>query len=325
MKQLFAILALLIFLPNTAHSKQAEGFSDFLDQIAAEAYKNGISKETISSTISSIEFLPKVIELDRAQPEFKKNFIQYKDRVVNNQRIIRARNELTRNRKALEEVEKHFGVEKEFIVALWAIESNFGENQGSYFIPSTLATLAYEGRRHDFFRKELIASMKILDGGHINKTHFKGSWAGAMGQCQFMPTSFLNYAADYDGDGKKDIWGNRNDVFASVANYLSQKGWNKGGQYARLVYVPTKFGVHNLGTDKLFTLRDLRRMGVSEVDGSNLVGGNYSKASILDLTVSDKGDKKYIMIFDNYKTVLKWNKSSYFATSVGIIAELLKQ
>lgn len=325
MKKLFALLALLIFLPNTAHSNQSEGFSEFLNQIAAEAYKNGISKETISSALSSVEFLPGVIALDKAQPEFRKNFMAYKDRVVNSARINRARIELQRHYKALSQVEKTFGVEKEYIVALWAMESNFGENMGNYYIPSTLATLAYEGRRHDFFRKELIASLKILDEKHIDKSHFVGSWAGAMGQCQFMPTSFLNYAADYDGDGRKDIWQNPNDVFASAANYLSQKGWNKGGQYARIVYVPSQFGAQNMSVEKIFSMKDLRRMGVTEIDGAKLKGGNFQKASVLDLTVSDGGAKKYIIVFENYKTVLKWNKSSYFATSVGIIAELLQQ
>jgi membrane-bound lytic murein transglycosylase B len=331
MKKLFLALSIITIytLPNTAHSKQAEGFSEFLQQISREAQQKGIRNETITKALAATKFVPEAIKLDKSQPEFRKNFYAYRSKVINQTRVNKARAELAKNYKALSQVEKYFGVEKEFIVALWAIESNFGENMGGYFLPSVLATLAFEGRRHDFFKTELFNALKILDQGHISQANFVGSWAGAMGQCQFMPSSFLSFAADGDNDGRKDIWRNKNDVFASAANYLSQKGWQKNQPYGRVVLLPNNFSYRNLTPEKTFTVAQLNKMGVREFNGEKLKGAKNQTASIIDLTISDTGanagEKRYLIIFNNYKTILKWNKSSYFATSVGILAELIKQ
>jgi membrane-bound lytic murein transglycosylase B len=330
MKKLLLLSAIIfITLPNTAHSKQAEGFSEFLQQISIEAQKQGIRNETITKAIAAIKFVPEAIKLDKSQPEFRKNFYNYRSKVLNQTRLNRAKAELAKNYKVLSQVEEYFGVDKEFIVALWAIESNFGENMGGYYLPSVLATLAFEGRRHDFFKAELLNALKILDAGHISQENFVGSWAGAMGQCQFMPSSFLKFATDYDNDGKKDIWQNKLDVFASIANYLNQYGWQKNGIYGRVVLLPNNFSYRNLSPEKTFTISQLRKMGVREFNGEKLKGALNQTASIIDLTISDSGanagEKRYVIIFNNYKTILKWNKSSYFATSVGILAELIKQ
>jgi len=199
----FIILLITIFTINNANAGTQEGFNNWLKQFKAIAISKGISSATVNDALSNISYNHKIIELDRAQPEFKINFQQYKAKVINQARLQKAKRLLKENYTLLDKVEKQIGVPKRFIVALWAVESNFGEVQGGFYIPSALASLAYDGRRQDFFKNELLYALKILDEKHISKQNFKGSWAGAMGQCQFMPSSFFSYAYDFDRDGKK--------------------------------------------------------------------------------------------------------------------------
>ena len=194
-------------------------------KIKIEALDSGISSKTFDLSFKDVKLIKRVIELDRNQPEFKLTFEDYLSKVVNANRRKAAKIKLNENLKILDEIEKKYKVQKRFIIALWGIETNFGKNLGSFPVISSLTTLAFDGRRSNYFKKELINALKIIEEGHIMPNEMKGSWAGAMGQCQFMPSSFLNYATDWNNDGKKDIWNNKNDVFASIANYLKSVGW----------------------------------------------------------------------------------------------------
>ena len=204
----------------------SDDFDRWIADFKNRALKSGISKKSLDSSLKIAEPIERVIELDRKQPERSKiTKEEYLAKVIDQNRINKGRQLLDDNREVLNKISARYGVEPEFIVALWGLETGYGKNTGGFGIISSLATLAYEGRRREFFESELISALLIIDSGHITAKDMRGSWAGAMGQCQFMPSSFLAYAVDHDGDGKKDIWGNRQDVFASIANYLNTVGW----------------------------------------------------------------------------------------------------
>jgi membrane-bound lytic murein transglycosylase B len=217
----------------------------------------------------------------------------------------------------LQRVQQRFNVQPRFIVALWGIESDFGKTQGSYSVPASLATLAYEGRRGALFRGELIVALKILDQGHIRPDNMLGSWAGAMGQCQFMPSTFLSYAVDFDGDGRRDIWNTRADVLGSIANYLARLGWHGNESWGREVSVPGNFDTRLVGLDNRRPIAEWSRLGVRSI-GAPLTGREAAEASLL---LPDGPGGRALLIFDNFRATMKWNKSVSFAASVGMIAD----
>ena len=225
-------------------------FYQFLAAVRRDAAAQGVRAATVEVALRGAQFLPHVIELDRKQPEQVLTFSEYLDKVVTPQRKEDARRELAANRVLLDAIWRRFGVEPPIIVALWGLESDFGRITGNYSVISALATLAFDGRRSSYFRSELIAALRILDQGHIRVEDMTGSWAGAMGQCQFMPSSFLSYAVDYDGDGRRDIWNDRADVLASIANYIGRLGWRGGESWGREVLVPSglRSAVHRART-----------------------------------------------------------------------------
>ncbi|MGC1886265.1 MAG: lytic murein transglycosylase, partial [Stellaceae bacterium] len=202
----------------TRRAGAGEGdFYAFLSGVRHDAAAQGVRASTIEAALRDTQYLPHVVELDRKQPERTMTFGEYLEKVVTSQRMEGARSQLAENRMLLDGIWRRFNVEPRFVVALWGIESDFGKVMGNYSVVSSLATLAYDGRRSSYFRAELISALRILDQGHIRADNMTGSWAGAMGQCQFMPSTFLGYAVDYDGDGRKDIWNDRADALASIA------------------------------------------------------------------------------------------------------------
>ena len=222
-KTLYLFVLILLINPNVA---LAETFDAWLAGLRQDALAQGVSKATVDAALSNIQPIPRVIELDRKQPEGTMTFAKYQGRVINQQRINTGQHLRNKHRNELEAISRETGVPSQVIVALWGIETSYGDNTGGFKVVPALATLAHEGRRAKFFRKELMNALKIIDEGHISAAEMKGSWAGAMGQNQFMPSSFHAYAVDGNGDGKRDIWGTLPDVFASTANFISlvQKG-----------------------------------------------------------------------------------------------------
>jgi len=218
-------------------------------------------------------------------------------------------------------VHQRFNVQPRFIVALWGIESNFGKVMGNYQVISALATLAYDGRRSAYFHDELIAALRILDQGNIHPDAMLGSWAGAMGQCQFMPTTFLNFAVDFDGDGRRDIWNDRADVLASIANYLSRLGWHGEEGWGREVLAPSNFDTRLAGLDIKRPTVEWERLGLRAADASPLAGREVEAS----LVMPDGNSGPALLVYDNFRAIMKWNKSTFFAASVGLLADSLER
>lgn len=296
----------------------AEDFQIWLGKLRVEAEGKGISQSVLDEALAGIQPIPRVIELDRRQPEFTLTFTQYRDRVVPQSRIKKGRVKYQENRDLLEEIGGKIGVQPRFIVALWGIETDFGRVTGGFKVIPALATLAHDGRRSAFFRKELLNALQILHEGHIAPKEMMGSWAGAMGQSQFMPSSFLAHAVDYDGDGRRDIWTTRPDVFASAANYLAKSGWRADQTWGREVKLPRDFD---------FALADLKvrkpiggwqALGVRQPDGGDLPTRQLSASIVLP----EKGKMSpAYLVYSNYRTTLRWNRSTYFALAVGLLSD----
>ena len=233
----FRLMAIILLLVScsaqaTQHKPVVEdaelnddGFAQWGAVFKVKAIGAGISPQLVTTALANIHPVKKVVALDRKQPETTQTLDEYLDNVITQGRIDKGHKLLIENREVLNDISRKTGVEPEFIVALWGLESGFGEKIGDYPVVKTLATLAYEGRRRDFFESELIDALKIIQDQQIRPDDLRGSWAGAMGQCQFMPSSYLKYGVDYDNDGYVDIWTNKGDVFASIANYLKTVGW----------------------------------------------------------------------------------------------------
>lgn len=313
------LFALCLFAPLAA---QAQTFESWLAAVRGEAAQQGISQSVIDSALSDLTPNHKVIDLDRKQPEKKISFRTYRQNVVNTARIEKGREMMHRHASLLHAVESKYGVAPQYVVALWGIETNFGGNTGGFDIVRSLATLAWEGRRASFFKDELFKALKIIDKGHISRSDMKGSWAGAMGQNQFMPSSFWSYAEDYNADGRRDIWNTLPDVFASTANYLAESGWNMGDRWGREVHLPHGLSKDLVGFDTNKTVSDWRALGVTLPDRSALRGGNDMRAWLI---APDGLSGATYLVYENYRTIMKWNRSTYFATSVGLLADAIAE
>jgi membrane-bound lytic murein transglycosylase B len=313
------LVASLIVLPLLAAPVAANtvDFPTWLAGLRQDALAQGVRPATLDRALAGVQPIPRVIELDHRQPEKILTFDEYLQRVVTPARIATARQRLAENRPLLEEIGKRYGVQPRFIVALWGIESDFGRLTGGFPVVGALATLAYDGRRSAFFRGELIAALKILDHGDIAPEAMLGSWAGAMGQSQFMPSSFLSYAVDWRGDGKRDIWNRREDVFASIANYLARVGWRAGETWGRAVKVSASFDRSLAGIETRKPLGEWRRLGVRRSDGGELPQRDLPASLIMP----GGADSGAYLVYDNFKTILKWNNSLYFGAAVGYLAD----
>lgn len=296
-------------------------FHQWRIDFAKHAANKGIEQSTLDTFVANTSYVPKVIALDRKQPDSTKTFDEYLKIVVPASRIKYAQTQYKKHYDLLHVIGKKYNVQPRFIVALWAIESDFGRNMGSFNIIDALATLAYEGRRADFFKQELINALHMIDQDHFLMQDMKGSWAGAMGQTQFMPSSFLSLAVDYNKDGKRDIWQTPEDVFASIANYLSSHRWNSNQTWGREVKLPTSFDANLLSKETTKSISDWKKLGVTQADGTPLVEVPGLAASIIR---PNKNHAKSYMIYPNYKVLLKWNRSLYFATAVGILADKIQ-
>ena len=303
---------------------QSQKFSDWVEGVRKDATARGVDKAIFDTAFKGVKPIPRIIELDRKQPEFTLTFKQYLSRVGSTVRIKKGRKKLAENREALEKVGKKFGVQPRFIVALWGVETDFGRISGGFNVISALATLAYDGRRSKYFRGELLNALEILDQGHIKAKDMTGSWAGAMGQSQFMPSSFKAYAIDADGDGRRDLWGTKADVFASAANYLSSVGWNDSQTWGRKVKLPEGFDLSlaNKGSrakdSQAMRLSEWQKRGVRRADGGDLPKRDL-KASLV-LPAKGKASPAYL-VYGNYRSILHWNRSTYFALTVGYLAD----
>ncbi len=312
-----ACLLLGTLLAPTAQA--APDFQQWLGELKAEALREGIRPTIVDTALTGVAPIPRILELDGKQPERTITFDTYLSRSVTKARIKKARERMVTHKALLAETSKKYGVPARFIVALWGMETDFGGNMGGFKVVDALTTLAYDGRRSAFFRGELLKALRILDEGHIAPDRMLGSWAGAMGQCQFMPSSFFKFAQDGNGDGKRDIWTTPADVFASAANYLATVGWKTDQTWGRAVRLPK--GADSAawaGLDKQAQpLSVWTKRGLRSSDGKPL-----PKAKIDAWLVQPDGPKgKAFLVYGNYRTIMDWNRSTYFATAVGILAD----
>lgn len=230
-------------LPATAPTastppEAAPSFARWVADFRATARAAGITEATLQAALDPVQELPQVVQLDRAQPEFTRTVWDYLDSAVSPQRITRGQDKLLQVRTDTDAAAARYGVPATILAAIWGMESNYGSNYGNIPTIDALATLGYEGRRADWARGQLMAALKILQNGDIDRAHMVGSWAGAMGQTQFLPSNFLAYAVDADGDGKRDIWGSMADVMASTANFLARSGWQADQPWGTEVQLP---------------------------------------------------------------------------------------
>jgi membrane-bound lytic murein transglycosylase B len=308
-----------VIAPQAGAAEQ--DFATWLKGLRSEAAEKGIRAQTLDRALSGIQPIPRVVELDRRQPEFTLTFDQYIDRVVPQSRVDQGKARLRENRELLSEISQKYGVQPRFIVAFWGIESDFGRLDGGFSVVQSLATLAFDGRRSAFFRAELIRALRIIDQGHITADSMRGSWAGAMGHFQFMPSTFESFAVDYDGDGKRDIWTNKKDAFASAANYLSRSGWKGDQTWGRPVRLPANFDKSLIGLETKKPLEEWSRLGVTRSDGTPLPAARSDVQGSLVVADNKNGPGPTFLIYDNYRVTLKWNRSTFFAVAVGTLAE----
>jgi membrane-bound lytic murein transglycosylase B len=320
-KRLILVLLVLPFTVATSHAAlmRDAAFEQWLRNLEHEAVSEGVSTETAESVFNDIVLDDRVLELDEKQPETTIAFEDYIRRIVTPERIVEGRRRMRENAELLAEIAGRYGVQPEIIVALWGMESSFGKNSGDYGIVDSLVTLAYQGRRAAFFRGELINALRIIDQHHIAASDLRGSWAGAMGQCQFMPSTYLRFAASYSG-GVPDIWDNTADVFASIANYAAEDGWRGDQGWGREVALTRDISDDDIGLGQKYSLLQWAERGVLSVHGDSLPESDI-KASLI---APDGPDGRHFLVYDNFRALMRWNHSTFFATSVGLLADRIK-
>ncbi|MBM3491592.1 MAG: lytic murein transglycosylase [Alphaproteobacteria bacterium] len=302
-------------LPWSAGATQ-QSFADWLHGVRREAAQRGVRPQTLEVALAGLAPIPRVLELDRKQPETTLTFQQYYERVVSQARIEHGRRQHEENRLLLGELTRKYRVPGQFIVALWGVETDYGRITGGYPVIAALATLAYDSRRSSFFRQELLHALRILDEGHVQPKAMLGSWAGAMGQNQFMPSSFLSYAVDHDGDGRRDIWQNRGDALASIANYLARVGWAHELDWGVEVVLPSPYLADRSATRPWLVWQD---------EGVRLATGRPPPDPLLlTLVLPERGAQNpAYLVTQNFQSLMRWNRSNYFALSVGLLADAI--
>lgn len=316
---LAVILAMSVALVPSravAEARAADGFAAWLAGLADEAQRRGLATATISRALGNARYLPRVIELDRRQPEFTLTFWRYLNGAVSEKRVERGRRMLRKHRALLDKVAKRYGVQPRFLLAFWGLESNYGDFTGSFPLISALATLAYDQRRAKFFREQLFAALEIMGRGDI-PVDVKSSWAGAMGNAQFIPTTYRAYAVDFDGDGRRDMWRSLPDVFASAANFLGKSGWRADRTWGREVRLPKTFDFALSGLSVRKTLPAWQALGVRRVDGRDLPKADIEASLVLP---SGAGGPAFL-VYENFRATLVWNRSIFYAIAVGHLAD----
>ena len=315
-----------IFFINTIFIVNAEEtFDSWLLSYKKFALKNGISQETINVAFVNVKFLDQVIKYDRKQPEFFEDTITYVNKRANILRVNKAKKLLKKNTNLFIDIEKKFLVEKEILLALWGIETNFGKHVGKMDIISSLATLSYDKRRRDFFSSQLLILLKLIDNKLLNPKTLYGSWAGAYGNFQFMPSTINKYAIDYDGDNKIELKLSLEDSLASAANYINKIGWKKGQPCFYKVKLTNKINKKYINSSARqinyrLKVSKWKKKGVVNYNGTDL---NSDLKAALILPDGKPGSPTFL-IFENYEKILKWNRSLRFGISVCTLANMIK-
>ena len=313
----FATAFMTSFMTTSAAAESPATFDACVSDLKSQAIAESLSTQAIDSVFASIEELPRVVAADRSQAEFIQSFGAYYERRVTPTRVERGRALLSEHRELLNRVQEQTGLPPQYIVSFWGLETNFGSYFGKLEIPSALATLACEGRRADFFTQQLFALVQLVGEGHMTVDQLRGSWAGAMGHMQFMPTTYLDYAVDADGDGRKDVYGSLSDALTSGGNYLRSSGWESGFRWGREITLPEDFPYQESGFHNWQPIKNWASLGVKDVFGNPLPDLETSSAILLP---SGHTGPAFI-VYPNFRVIMKWNRSTHYALSVGRLAD----
>lgn len=304
-----------VVMPSTGVGA-AEPFEDWLKGFRGEAAKAGIADSVLDTALGSVQPIPRVLELDRRQPEFMLTLWRYMEIYVPDRRVEQGKELLKKHAKLLAEVEKKYGVPPRFLVAFWGVETDFGRNFGAFHMLSAVATLAHDARRRDFFKTQFMSAIRLVGMGDV-PVDVKSSWAGAMGNMQFIPTTFEAYAVDYDGDGRRDLWNSLPDAFASASNYLKSVGWDPDYTWGREVQLPKGFDLSLAGLQERKKIADWQKLGVRKVGGGNLPGADIEASLLLPAGAAGP----VFLVYNNFRTIMRWNTSQLYAIAVGHLAD----
>lgn len=297
--------------------KNRESFDQCKAELQVEAVKSGVSEQTIKSALAKSEFQANVIKYDRNQPEFVQTFTNYVDKRVTDWRVNKGREMLAKHRPLLKELTQKYGIPAHYLVSFWGLETNFGTYKGKMPIIDSLATLACDPRRSTFFTGELMQALLLMDREGLDTETMVGSWAGAMGHTQFMPSAYMRYAVDGDGDGQVNLWDSEEDALTSAANFLNNLGWKAGYRWGREVVLPEGFNYQYAGRDQVNPLTFWNEQGITKADGK-AIGQSEIPASLL-VPAGHQGPS--FLVYDNFSVIMKWNFSEFYAIAVGYLAD----
>ncbi|MBS0498199.1 MAG: lytic murein transglycosylase [Proteobacteria bacterium] len=301
---------------QAAHAND-NNFGECIARMKSQARAEGISDSTAHQVLSRARFMPRVIELDRRQPEFTQTFANYFNTRINEERIQRGRELYAKHRALLDRIQHESGIPAQYLVSFWGLETNYGGHFGDWSVIDSLATLACDTRRSAFFTQELLNAMRIVDAGDITAERMVGSWAGAMGHMQFMPSTFLRYAKDVDGDGRRDLWGSIPDAMGSAANFLRQLGWAPGLNWGQEVRLPQSFDYALAGRDQMLSLAEWNQLGITTITGAPLAPAEQRAA----LLIPSGYQGPAFLVTKNFYIIMRWNRSEFYALSVGHLAD----
>ncbi|WP_394147036.1 lytic murein transglycosylase [Shewanella atlantica] len=295
----------------------AGDFDSCVVRLKETAQAQGLSKDTIDNTLAKVKYVSRVIELDRKQPEFSQTFDNYFSKRVTDWRVKQGRRLMKENRALLDELFQKYGVPPQYLMAFWGLETNFGSYKGKMPVLDSLATLACDPRRSKYFTGELMKALKLKEEYQFASSQMVGSWAGAMGHTQFMPSAYAKYAVDGDGDGKADLWNSTADALTSAANFLNKLGWQRNERWGREVMLPGDFSYEHLGRDNAQSLTQWSKLGVTKSDLQPLATPDMKAA--LYLPAGHTGPA--FLGYKNFDVIMRWNRSEFYAIAVGHLAD----
>ena len=323
--KIFLIICLFTIF-NSSISLSNEKFNEWLIEFKGRAINQGVSKDTVDNALKNAKFLERIVALDRKQPEFFEKTYEYLDKRVNEARIREAKKLLSENSILLQKVNAKFKVNNEILVALWGIETNFGVNKGKVDIISALSTLSFDNRRSEYFEKELIILLKLIDKKIVKYESLYGSWAGAIGNFQFMPSTIQNYALNFDENSDIDLINSFQDSLASAANYLKTIGWNEKDIWGFEIQTDKEFDKNLISPDSRnfknkITIAQLKLLGFKNKNGSEISITDKKEGWLIR---PDGEDGPIYIVFDNFLRLLEWNRSLRFAITVGTLSDKIK-
>jgi membrane-bound lytic murein transglycosylase B len=323
--KIFLIICLFTIF-NSSISLSNEKFNEWLIEFKGRAINQGVSKDTVDNALKNAKFLERIVALDRKQPEFFEKTYEYLDKRVNETRIQAAKKLLSENSILLQKVNAKFKVNNEILVALWGIETNFGVNKGKVDIISALSTLSFDNRRSEYFEKELIILLKLIDKKIVKYESLYGSWAGAIGNFQFMPSTIQNYALNFDENSDIDLINSFQDSLASAANYLKTIGWNEKDIWGFEIQTDKEFDKNLISPDSRnfknkITIAQLKLLGFKNKNGSEILITDKKEGWLIR---PDGEDGPIYIVFDNFLRLLEWNRSLRFAITVGTLSDKIK-